>query len=194
MDLPTYKVITLGSYGVGKTCLLLRATDDEAKFSEKYQCTIGVDFKTKVHDFQNNAYKFAIWDTAGQERFQHINKLYYKDCDAVLFVYDISNRKSFERIEPLLEDFIMNSEGTCAYVLIGNKADTENREVQTSEGRSTAKKLGMPLIECSAYTGENIGEIFNTLMGELQNKGLGKKLTESFVIQPKILHKKKKCC
>lgn len=194
MEIPTYKIITLGSFGVGKTCLLLKASDNEAKISEKYQCTIGVDFKTKIHDFKNNSYKFNIWDTAGQERFQHINKLYYKECDAVMFVYDISNRKSFEKIENLLEDFRINTEGNHVFVLIGNKVDAEHREVGTSEGMMKAKKLGMPLIECSAYTGENINEIFDTLLDELQKKGINKKVSESFIIQPKLPHKKNKCC
>lgn len=173
---------------------MLKASDSEAKISEKYQCTIGVDFKSKIHDFKNNPYKFNIWDTAGQERFQHINKLYYKECDAVMFVYDISNRKSFEKIESLLEDFRINTEGNHASVLVGNKLDTECREVETSEGLMKAKRLGMPLIECSAYTGENINEIFDTLLDELQKKGIMRKLSKSFVIQPTISHKKVKCC
>ena len=47
MDVITYKVITLGMYGVGKTCLLIRATQKDAEFSGSYKCTIGVDFRTK---------------------------------------------------------------------------------------------------------------------------------------------------
>ena len=36
-----------------------------------------------------------IYDTAGQERFRSINVSYYRKADAILLVYDISNKKSF---------------------------------------------------------------------------------------------------
>lgn len=41
---------------------------------------------------------FQIWDTAGQERFRSITSSYYRDADALLLVYDITNRTSFENI------------------------------------------------------------------------------------------------
>ena len=93
MEPVTYKIIMLGSFAVGKTCLLFKAAEPNWKPSNIYQCTIGVDFKTKHLDYNNKNYKLALWDTAGQERFFHINKLYYKDSNAVMLVYDITNRE-----------------------------------------------------------------------------------------------------
>lgn len=40
------KVITIGDSGCGKTSLLMRFSDNE--YSEKTNCTVGLDFKTKV--------------------------------------------------------------------------------------------------------------------------------------------------
>ena len=39
-----------------------------------------------------------IWDTAGQEKFRNIAKQYYKGANGVLLIYDVTNKKSFERI------------------------------------------------------------------------------------------------
>jgi hypothetical protein len=43
--------------------------------------------------------KLQIWDTAGQERFRTITGAYYKGAHAILVVYDITKRESFEDID-----------------------------------------------------------------------------------------------
>ena len=40
-----------------------------------------------------------LWDTAGQEKFHSLNLKYYKDADAILLVYDITQEKSFDSIK-----------------------------------------------------------------------------------------------
>jgi len=42
----TFKILTIGESGVGKTCLLLRYTDN--KFIKNYLTTIGIDFRAKL--------------------------------------------------------------------------------------------------------------------------------------------------
>ena len=34
---------------------------------------------------------FLFWDTGGEERFRSLTKAYYKDAQAVILVYDISD-------------------------------------------------------------------------------------------------------
>ena len=57
------KYLIIGNSGVGKSCLLLRYSDDE--YSDKHIITIGVDFKIKSLTVDNNKVKANIWDTAG---------------------------------------------------------------------------------------------------------------------------------
>jgi Ras-related protein Rab-1A len=64
---PNYlvKLILIGSSGVGKTSVLTKFADD--KFSDTFLTTIGVDFRFKTINYDNNKIaKFQIWDTAGQ--------------------------------------------------------------------------------------------------------------------------------
>uniref|UniRef100_A0A673C590 small monomeric GTPase n=1 Tax=Sphaeramia orbicularis TaxID=375764 RepID=A0A673C590_9TELE len=42
--------------------------------------------------------RVQIWDTAGQERYQTITKQYYRRAQGIIFVYDITNEPSFQRI------------------------------------------------------------------------------------------------
>jgi Ras-related protein Rab-1A len=41
-----FKLLIIGESGVGKTCLLLRFTDDS--FTANHLTTIGIDFKIKI--------------------------------------------------------------------------------------------------------------------------------------------------
>ena len=43
--------------------------------------------------------KLQIWDTAGQERFRTITGAYYKGAHAIIIVYDITKKESFEDID-----------------------------------------------------------------------------------------------
>ncbi|KAG1359618.1 Ras-related protein RABE1c [Cocos nucifera] len=56
--------------GVGKSCLLLRFTDDS--FTTSFITTIGIDFKIRTIELDGKRIKLQIWDTAGQERFRTI--------------------------------------------------------------------------------------------------------------------------
>lgn len=40
-----------------------------------------------------------LWDTAGQEKFRSLLTLYYKSCDAVVIVFDLTSPKSFQTVD-----------------------------------------------------------------------------------------------
>ena len=46
-----FKLLIIGESGVGKTCLLLRFTDDS--FTANHLTTIGIDFKIKIINLEN---------------------------------------------------------------------------------------------------------------------------------------------
>ena len=196
MDVITYKVITLGMYGVGKTCLLIRATQTDAEFSGSYKCTIGVDFRTKLHSMNNKIYKLAIWDTAGQERFQHINRLYYKDSQAVMLVYDVGNKESFEKVENYYYDFVHHCNDSPVFILVANKIDQGGRRVSLDEGKKLAEKIGISFVEVSAFSGEGVEKIFDIILNELENSQCFRKDIVSFMIKSvsEPERPKRKCC
>jgi Ras-related protein Rab-18 len=57
--LGTLKILIIGESGVGKSSLLLRFTDD--MFDPMLSATIGVDFKVKTINVNDNKMKLAIW-------------------------------------------------------------------------------------------------------------------------------------
>jgi len=89
-------VIIAGSSGVGKSSLLLQFVDKI--FSENLLSTIGVDFKFKTLDIKGKKVKMQIWDTAGSEAFRSIVSAYYRGANAVILVYAIDDKFSFEEL------------------------------------------------------------------------------------------------
>ena len=57
--------------------------------------SIGVDFKLKNIEVKGKKIKLQVWDTAGQERFRTITTSYYKGAQAIIVVFDITDRDSF---------------------------------------------------------------------------------------------------
>src|SRR5437870_1657260 len=90
------KLLLIGDSGVGKSCLLLRFSDNT--FTPSFMTTIGIDFKIKTIDIDGKRIKLQIWDTAGQERFRTITMGYYRGAMGVMLVYDSTDEQSFQNI------------------------------------------------------------------------------------------------
>lgn len=88
------KLLLIGDSGVGKSCCLLRFSEDS--FTPSFITTIGIDFKIRTIDLDGKRVKLQIWDTAGQERFRTITTAYYRGAMGILLVYDVTDRKSFD--------------------------------------------------------------------------------------------------
>lgn len=96
-----FKFIAIGDSSVGKSCLMLRFTEE--KFKTEHEPTLGVEFGSKYIKINENNLKIQIWDTAGQESFKSITRSYYKGSIAVLLVYDITKRDSFDNLNKWLD-------------------------------------------------------------------------------------------
>ena len=57
------KICLLCGSSVGKTSLILRFADDE--FHEICTPTMGVDFRSRKIQLNNNSIKLQLWDSAG---------------------------------------------------------------------------------------------------------------------------------
>ncbi|KAE8579018.1 hypothetical protein XENTR_v10023873 [Xenopus tropicalis] len=93
-----FKVMLVGDSGVGKTCLLVRFKDG-AFLAGSFISTVGIDFRNKVLNVDGVKVKLQIWDTAGQERFRSVTHAYYRDAHALLLLYDVTNKSSFDNIQ-----------------------------------------------------------------------------------------------
>lgn len=58
------KLLLIGDSGVGKSCCLLRFSEDS--FTPSFITTIGIDFKIRTIELDGKRVKLQIWDTAGK--------------------------------------------------------------------------------------------------------------------------------
>ena len=129
--------------------------------------TIAVDYVIKTFQLSDGSViNCHLYDTAGQERYRSLGLLYYQRADAVLLVYDISVRKSFEQIKNY---FINEIKDKCKknviVLLLGNKADKENqREVTLQEGVDLALKEKYEFKESSCLHNQNVAGAFEYLL------------------------------
>ncbi|KAK4811819.1 hypothetical protein QYF61_010321 [Mycteria americana] len=151
-----FTVMLLGDSGVGKTCFLLQFKDG-AFLSGTFIATVGIDFRNKVVAVDGVKVKLQIWDTAGQERFRSITHAYYRDAQALLLLYDITSKMSFDNIRAWLTEIHEYAQKDVVIMLLGNKADVSSeRAVRTEDGASLAREYGVPFMETSAKTGMNV--------------------------------------
>mmetsp|Transcript_19708 Transcript_19708/g.62484 ORF Transcript_19708/g.62484 Transcript_19708/m.62484 type:complete len:220 (-) Transcript_19708:76-735(-) len=154
------KLLLIGDSGVGKSNLLSKFTDD--KFLPHMAQTIGMDFKVKMLELGGRRMKLQIWDTAGQERFQTITQQYYRNAMGIILVYDATNEESFNSIRRwAVQIAAYGTEGTDR-LLVGNKADCDLQHlaVDPSRGQALADEYGIPFLETSAKSGQNVQEAF----------------------------------
>ena len=162
------KYIIIGESGVGKSNILLQYVNDQ--FFSEYQSTIGVEFAAKKIIIGEKRFRIQIWDTAGQECYKSITRGYYNNSVCALIVYDISDKKTFQKVSSWIEDCKVHAPKTISLILIGNKSDLENREVTYEEGQKLANENGIKFYESSAKTGQNIGAIFSDSANDIAKK------------------------
>ncbi|MBD3230099.1 MAG: GTP-binding protein [Candidatus Lokiarchaeota archaeon] len=179
-----FKVIVIGDGGVGKTALTTRFS--QGIFRDQYKMTIGVDFSIKTIDVNGKSVKLQIWDTGGQERFAYIRPLYYKGAAGSLFVFDLTNRKSFDNLNQTWFDEVFSNCGNdLPWILVGNKADLTDREVSREEAEAFANKYNVKYIESSAKSGKSVNESFFQLTRLLieDREGTGMPTTKEAMAQ-----------
>lgn len=169
MARPTYKVVLVGTSGVGKSRLLERYMRNE--FSEHASSTFGVDFASKTVDVaQDTPVELKIWDTAGQAKYRAITNAYYSSTTGVLLVYDVTNGDSFLECEEWLAEIRAFTSVDVPVLLVGNKADLAEagqRVVQQADAAAFAAAHNLAFVETSARTGFAVAAAFELIAGAM---------------------------
>ena len=187
-----YKILILGDKAVGKSCFLIRFTEN--KFQDIYLSTAGMDYKYKdVIYEEGKTIRLQIWDTAGQERFRTVTSGLYKGAVGIILMYDITDKKTFENVREWIKSIEDEASKKIILILVGNKVDKKERAVLTEEGEQMAKEYNLPFFETSAQNGFNVNSVFKTLAKLIVDKNArtsiqGKKLSNIKNTE------KKKCC
>ena len=157
-DFIVFKIIFLGESGVGKTSILTRYFNNN--FDTNSKSTIGVDTFQNIKITKETKIHYCYWDTAGQDRFKSIISSYYQNVDGVVIVYDVTDKKTFDSI-----DYWYNivKENDPVVFIVGNKCESNNREISKDLEKDIMEKYKCFFIEVSAKSGDKIIELFNNI-------------------------------
>lgn len=153
-----FKLIVCGDPGVGKTSTILRFTDNA--FMRTYVPTLGVSISERLMSLGDKHINLILWDIAGQSKFEIMRRHFYKGTDAVILIFDLTNRKSFESVSNWIND-IRKYEQEIIGLILGNKEDLiGERKISTEEALEIAKTYNFEYAETSALTGKNVEQSF----------------------------------
>jgi small GTP-binding protein len=163
------KVVLLGDGGVGKTSLIARYVVN--KFDDKYIATIGTKVSRKdIQVVKPNLIinlRMMIWDILGQKEYSKIRSASLSGAQGLILVGDLSRMETIKSLEDFWLKEVSQVVGQIPAVIVGNKLDLADRSsMSVMLVESLGQKLGIPIVLCSAKTGENVEALFQSL-GEM---------------------------
>ena len=160
MDEIVYKILLLGDSIVGKSSLMIRYVDNF--YEENNVSTIGIVSKKKDLIINNQKIILNIFDTCGQERYHSLAKNFLNNSDGIIFVFDLTNGTTFDGIKRWLITCDEQIQG-FQKILVGNKLDLENREVDKERIEKFCQEKNLKYFETSARNNINVERIFKEI-------------------------------
>jgi small GTP-binding protein len=174
------KIIVVGDMGTGKTSIIRKFVD--GKFSEFYRPTIGIDFASKIVQWNDTTtVDVQLWDIAGQERFGNMTSVYYREAVGALVVFDTTRSSTRETIQDWkkdIDDKVRTSLGEpIPTLLIGNKIDLltklENWEQTRIDIETFVQKNHfLQFFETSGRDGTNVTESLMCLVDHIMKNNI----------------------
>ena len=164
-----FKIALVGDQMVGKTSVINRRVHSHFDSMEKR--TECVDYTTFTCQLGRNIITLQLWDTFGHEGPKTVDPLYLKDANAVVIMYDITRKRTFQNMASWIRWAKRHIDDNCELMIIGNKLDlSENRAVTEQESWQLAREHSTLWFETSACDGSNVKEAFDRMAENLESK------------------------
>uniref|UniRef100_A0AAQ4P328 small monomeric GTPase n=1 Tax=Gasterosteus aculeatus aculeatus TaxID=481459 RepID=A0AAQ4P328_GASAC len=222
-----HKTILVGDSGVGKTSLLVQfdqgkfipgsfsatvgigftnkvVTVDDVKVRLQIWDTAGQErFRSVTHAYYRDAHGEAnkclstAFIPTVVEMGRNISICFCSFCKALLLLYDITSKTSFDNIRAWLTEIHEYAQSDVVIMLLGNKTDmNSDRAIRRDEGERLAREYSVPFMETSAKTGVNVELAFTAVSKELKHRAVQHPNEPKFHIHQYIEAQKEKsgCC
>jgi small GTP-binding protein len=167
------KIIIVGEIGVGKTSVIRRYLTNN--FIEGETASIGNEIPTKSIELDSETkVNLNIIDSAGEEKYGILPNQYFKDCQGAIFMYDLTEKSSFNKINEWLNVLKDKAAKRIVILLAGNKSDLIDKKVNLEDELKPYKEK-YDHYEINAKEGNNVDSLFedlaNKIVDILKNKG-----------------------
>lgn len=172
------KIVVLGKGVVGKTSIIFQITNKSKEFRESYFPTIEDRYMYEYY-FEEKKIELEILDTAGEDDYHNMIDIWLLSSDCLLLVFSVESRSSFDELNVIYERVRKVKGMDFPILLIGNKTDLPQREVDNIDGINKAKEWNADYLETSAKTGDNCDKILKMIIPKaIENKERFEQMTE----------------
>jgi small GTP-binding protein len=160
----SFKVVVLGEHATGKTSLLRRLIYGE--FDSEYLPTVKAEAFEKEYRFRNGVIRMVLWDTPGS--LEEVGDEFFRDARAAIIIYDVCNLHSFRSVDTWYKSLSKYSMDKSYVWLVANKIDLESsRLINDEQVKDKIKNIDVNYAEISAKTGENVDQLFRSMLRKL---------------------------
>ncbi|XP_027731296.1 ras-like protein [Vombatus ursinus] len=163
-----YKVVVMGSCGVGKTAMVTRFLEN--RFVAEYEPTSPT---TEVYHgvavVDGEPCDLEILDTSGGDEYRQHREHFMTWGDGFLCVYAVDFMKTFVDMS-LFYQQLCRVKGTdkVPLVVVSNKIDEAHWLIDSDMGEQAAKSFKAPFVQTSAKTRQGVGQAFHELVREIR--------------------------
>ena len=161
-DIVTHEadILMNGNGKVGKTSIIERFIHNTFNKDGPNQSTEN-KLSKNINLDANTVMKLNLTDIGGNQTYGQIPKQLYRDLHAVIIVFDITDRTSFDDVEQWIKIAKEQSPRNAVITLVGNKGDLAGmRKVSAADAHALAQKSNITYFEVSAKNGYNIALLF----------------------------------
>lgn len=161
------KFVLVGDSNVGKTSIMVNYIDKY--LSTNFYPTVGVDFESTdivvdINDTEKIVH-LQMWDTAGQERYRSLITSYYRTASAILIVFDLTNRQSYNNLFYWITLAYKFNHNNAQLFIIGNKSDLNNKRAVTQlEAETFSQFHNAKYYETSSFDLELLKNTINNIV------------------------------
>lgn len=165
---PLFKLVIVGAENTGKTSLLAayrqKSFKAQVKSSDQAkQVNVSVELQGV-----NAKVDLTCFDLPGKDMHMGLNRMYLRDTNAALIVFDKTNKASLEKAEQWIKELDQSGPSDLLICLAATKSDlVDKHQLSHQDGSNFAKlhKISV-FVECSAKTKENLDTLFNKIAME----------------------------
>lgn len=165
MNIIRVKVGLIGDSSCGKTSIINQLV--KKTFNSAYQTTLGIEHQTyeiKIKKDHEYTVQFHILDLTGFSVFRDLIESHIKECNVIMYVYNITDVKSFESVKLWKESIANLINHECLEYIVGNKIDLERKiAVDDNSINNACKQLNCDSFKVSALQAKGIDEMFTKI-------------------------------
>ena len=161
------KLLLAGNSKVGKSSIIAQYINGE--FDQDIQPSLTPQFiKKEIITPDQSSITVDLWDIVGDKKYRSLAKIFYKDSNAILLVYDETDEDSFNELKNCWYELVKNL--GCILAVVANKCDLSDKKVKEEDGKKFAESIGAMFFEISAKENIGISNMFEKIAVETKNK------------------------